>query len=90
MLNDNLIRVVFWHNGEKKGFDWDHRTPEEIRMILQCGVITHSFNDDTEINRPYRITGSSYNLMGKNCRQEVNIYLEEIIENVEFYRTRGL
>lgn len=52
--------------------------------------MTNSFNDDTEINRPYKIVGHSFNLLNKDIhRREVNIYLEEITENVEFYRTRG-
>ncbi|ELC8441050.1 hypothetical protein QYB59_000045 [Clostridium perfringens] len=87
-MNEHLLQVVFWNEGEE--FVWDRRKPEEISLILQCGVITNSFEDDTLVNRPYRIIGHSYNILNKdNNEQEVNIYLEEIKNNKVFYKTRG-
>ncbi|MBO3392534.1 hypothetical protein CYK72_15965 [Clostridium perfringens] len=88
-MNEHLLQVVFW-NEKGESFAWDIRNYEEISLILQCGVITNSFEDDTLVNRPYKIIGHSYNILNKdNNRQEVNIYLEEIKDNKEFYRTRG-
>lgn len=88
-MNDDLLDVVFWYSNNDR-FSWDRREPEEISLILQCGVITNSFEDDTLVNRPYKIIGHSYNILNKdNKRQEVNIYLQEIRNNKEFYRTRG-
>lgn len=90
MLNENFLKVILWTKGKEEGFDWDFKTPEEISLILKCGVITNSFNDDDLINRPYEIVGHSYNILNKdNNKIEVNIYLEKITENVKFYRTRG-
>ena len=88
-MNDDLLDIVFWYSNNDR-FSWDRRKPEEISLILQCGVITNSFEDDTLVNRPYKIIGHSYNILNKdNNRQEVNIYLEEIKDNKEFYKTRG-
>ena len=88
-MNEHLLQVVFW-NEKGEEFAWDIRKHEEISLILQCGVITNTFEDDTLVNRPYKIIGHSYNILNKdNNRQEVNIYLEEIKDNKEFYKTRG-
>lgn len=44
------------------------------------------YNEDL-ITKPYRIVGHSYNLINKSTKKsEINIYIEEITNDVEFYR----
>lgn len=44
------------------------------------------YNEDL-ITKPYRIVGHSYNLINNSTKKfEINIYIEEITNDLEFYR----
>ena len=74
------INVSFWL--EDENFD---KEIEEARVnsIIDRKVVMIPFHNEEMKFKPYRITGTSDII---NVR--VNIYLEGIKENVEFYRTR--
>ncbi|EOU1465689.1 hypothetical protein LTX21_001708 [Clostridium perfringens] len=87
-MNEVLLEVILWDKDEGE-MGWDLKTPEEISLILKCGVIMNPFYNEDLITKPYRIVGHSYNLMNQNTkRSEINIYTEEITDDVEFYRYR--
>ncbi|MBO3388301.1 hypothetical protein JJB46_08490 [Clostridium perfringens] len=85
-MNDGLLEVILWDKDEG-AMGWDLKTPNEISLILQCGVIMNPFYNEDLITKPYRIVGHSYNLINKSTKKsEINIYIEEITNDVEFYR----
>ncbi|MDK0792759.1 hypothetical protein [Clostridium perfringens] len=41
-MNDGLLEVILWDKDEG-AMVWDLKTPNEISLILQCGVIMNPF-----------------------------------------------
>lgn len=76
------INVSFWL--EDENFD---KEIEEARVnsIIDRKVVMIPFYNEEMKFKPYRIIGTSDVI---DVRDDLNIYLEEIKENVEFYRTR--
>lgn len=89
-MNDGLLEVILWDKDEGE-MGQDFKTLEEISLILKCGVIMNPFYNEDLITKPYRIVGHSYNLINNSTKKfEINIYIEEITNDLEFYRYKQI